>query len=524
MIKKNWHFVVFAAFVFIVIALKWSFFGELTFSKLHWWNAQVLNYATAWYNEGFFFLKGALYDQAATVEFSDKASRVTNTQVFPLLVFPVFIVSKLFFTAPNPWMLSLFSTLLHLIFAFFSGSIAEKLMSDFKDFYRRVAFVCAAASALFIDVLFNMFTASYWTDHLCIVFILIAIWAEFKVSPKKKDIGWVFVQQICLILAALSDHYGLVFLILSLVYSLVKKEIWKVKALKSSLLIAGLCFLSYYHYSSSLLEVYSSAFLGLGYTTLNTKSFQEIISAIFISHLGFYALLFLLAFGVSEYLHRKKIVDLKFLIYFFLSPIVFSLLFADKAAQISFSSFKFFAPICVFFFGVGPALLLNYATSLKLKQKFLKNALYGLVLVVFCLPFYGLMKNYSLYLAQNNIKNEEYQILNWIKEHSNPENVIMSNFYKLNYYPPQGNYLIKKPVWQFGSFQGFDGWRKIFADTLDYPLLWLEKPKVNSEQCKPIYYNLGAKKVSEFQGIEAFLFPNLRAFVDMSLNNQGLCL
>jgi hypothetical protein len=131
---------------------------------------------------------------------------------------------------------------------------------------------------------------------------------------------------------------------------------------------------------------------------------------------------------------------------------------------------------------------------------------------------------YKNLLTKNSYNLQEWSRLQWIKSISEPEEVLFSNEYAINYFPAQGPYLLRKSVWTFGGEIGLNAWTKIFRDAVDYPLLWIEKKVPATEACAALYLKEGAVEKASSAEARAFLFPSVKKFSEIKDPNFEKCL
>lgn len=522
--QKNWHLWVFAFLVIVACALRYPFWGVLSYSQLQGWSAQSLNFAANWVDEGYFFLKGMLYHQAASIEFLDPASRVAYYTPSSFFVLPVYWLSKLSGFPPHICVVNFFSLVLQLFLAYGVGALSYTLLEDFKEKHRKIAFLGSAIFILFAPKIFISYTLSYWSDLLVLPFIVYTIFIELLLKKRQKNYQLSTYQQILIFLACLSDIYGFVFSLTLLGYHSFKKDWKRVGAVAIPLVFA--LSITIFHISKMgqwsfvRTHVFGEFGMRFGYE----MSLGSILSGIFVKHLGILAFVFLLSFGIAEYLQRKKMLASKFLLLFFLSPILYTLLMAAKSMNNELSALKYYIPAAVFFFGVLPALFFSYADGLAKKKAEEKYLFKGLSCVPAVLVIVLLAMNYPSYLESKKFYETEAKQVNWLRSITQPEQILFSNYLLLNFSPPQSAFLLRKPIWKFNDSENLQRWKSIFRDVADYPLLWLDKVGAKGESCAKIYKEFGGQSISSHEGIDAFLFPSVEKFVSIPEKKLNECI
>lgn len=522
MADRNWHLWVFLFFILASTVLKYPFWGVLSYGEHHWWSANALNFASNWWDEGYLALKGALYTQAASVEFALPESRSTYPMLSSFFVLPIFWISKTLGLFPAIWMLNALSFILHGIFAYLTGALSYLLLGTYKEKYRRLAFLITAFSVLFSYKLLYLYSAVYWSDQLVMPIVAGILYCELLL--KEKSTRLLVCQQVLIFLACLADTYGVIFSLLLFSYHIFSRD--KKRSLQVFYPTALAIVLSVFYVSRlGPWELIKGQVLSeFGMRLEKDMTVADLFSGIFFKHLGFYILGFLLSLGFAEYLQRKKMLTSKMLILLFLPPVLYSLICANKSYKIEFSVIKFYLPIYVCLFGLLPAILYSYSDSLAKKKKNEKWLIKFFVVFPALLTIFLLSINYNLLLKNNTKDMDLVNRLQWIKSVSQPEQVIFSNNLTVNFFPPQGNYYLRKPVWRFGGSVGLLTWQRIFYDAVDYPLLWLEKNTKNSPECVELYLRNGAKEVSQYEDLRAFLFKSVKAFGAIPKDRLEKCL
>jgi len=522
--KRDWHLWGFFLLLIISVLLKYPLWGVLSYGEHHWWSAHSLNFATNWVDEGYFYLKGMLYTQAASVEFSDAASRSVDHMTSSFFVLPLFWLSKLSGLVPSVWMVNLVSCVLHAVLAYLSGLLAYWILGDFKEKHRRIAFVATAFAVLFSYKVFYLYSVVYWSDHLVLPVIAGIICLEFLIHPKDKSYNLLTYQQMLILGACLVDPYGFIFSLVLFSYFVFHRD------LKRSLQVIypiGLALVITAFYVSNLgpWALIKDQVLGeIGMRLTKDTTVGDLFAGIFLRHLGFYALGFLLSFGLAEYLQRKKFLSSKMMLLFFAPPIIYAFVYANKSLSIEFSALKFYFPVLIFLFGILPACIISYADTLAKKKKNEKSVAYVLATLPALLTLVLLGFHYRGFLTENQRDMEQVRRLQWIRSLSQPEQVIFSNEITVNFLPPQGNFYLRKPIWRFGGRVGLTTWQRIFNDAVDYPLLWLEVESKNTPHCSRSYLAHGAQKLGAYENIQAYLFSSVKSFGTLSAQDLELCL
>ncbi len=500
--------------------------GVISYDKNHWVSSSALNYASSWYEDGFFRLKGLLYDQAGSVEFSEPESRALQISVTPLFVLPLFVMAKLTGVPPNPWMLNLWNFILHGLAAYFIALLAYRIKPDLKENYRRIAFVSASFCCLFSYQLLYFFSGVYWTDQFLLPVIAAILLCELDLeTPQKTQQSLPFkvlpVQQLLILLAVLCDGYGLLFALLMLIYFAAQKNFSRALAVFYPLALGCVGLVGYFSLIGKWTLIQNYFVAGLGMSGAGSGAMA---ASFFTEHLHVYALFFLIAFAVAERLQSQKKMSFKLLMFFFAAPLVYTFLFANLSSRYEFSVLKFYIPILVFCFALLPAELLAYADGLIKRKKPEKKLFLAAVALPALFSILLLGVNYEKLRKQNSTNMSEVETLKWVRSIAQPEQVIFSNELYYNYEPPQGHYILRKNIWIFGRRLDLETWRNVFRDAGDYPLLWIEKKAPLSTECAAIYLSEGAKEFSTYQDLTAYLFPSVKNFVAIKNPKFEQCL
>ncbi len=524
MAKRDWHLWGFFLLFIISILLKFPLWGILSYGEHHWWSAHSLNFATNWIDEGYFYLRGMLYTQAASVEFAEAASRSVEHLTTSVFVLPIFWIAKILGMQPSMWMVNFLDCVLHAVLAYLSATLAYWILIDFKEKHRRIAFLATAFAVLFSYKVFYLYSVVYWSDHLVLPLIAGILYLEFLIHPKDKSYKLLTYQQLLILAACLVDSYGFIFSLVLFSYFVFHRD------LKRSLQViypVGLALVLTVFYVAGLgpwALVKGQVLSEIGLRLTKETGVGDLFAGVFLKHLGFYALGFLLSFGLAEYLQRKKILSSKMMLLFFAPPVIYAFVYANKSLSVEFSALKFYFPILIFFFGILPACIVSYVDALPKKKKNEKSLGFALAALPVVLTLVLLAVNYSGFLIENKKDMERVRLLQWIRSLSQPEQVIFSNELTVNFLPPQGTYFLRKPVWRFGGRVGVTTWQRIFHDAVDYPLLWLEVESKNTPHCIQSYLAKGAQKLGGYENIQAFLFGSVKTFASLSNQDLELCL
>lgn len=524
MAKRDWHLWGFLLLLVFSALLKYPFWGVLSYGEHHWWSAYAINFAANWVDEGYLSLKGLTYLQAASSEFLEPASRALHHLTSTFFVLPIFWIAKVTGSFPSIWMVNLLGFVLHAALAYLSAALAYSVLSDFKEKYRRIAFLSTAISVLFTYKIFYLYSVVYWADHIVLIFIAGILYCEFLIHPKNKVYTLHTYQQILILCACLLDHYGFVFSLVLFSYFVYQRDLKRSLQTLYPIALASVI-TAFYLSNLGSWDFVKAHLLGeIGLRLGKNMTIGDLFAGVFTKHLGFYAFGFLLAFGFAEYLQRKKILTSKLMFLFFAPPVIYAFLYANKSLSIEFSALKFYFPTLIFIGGVFPACLLSYIQALPKKKKIEKRVGYAIAAFPVALTLALLGAHYNKLLKENLKDIEEVRRLQWIKSVSKPEQVIFSNDIMLSYLPPQGTYYLRKPIWRFAGRVGLTTWQRIFNDSLDYPLLWLEVDSENTAKCIPYYLAAGAQKVGSYKNIQAFLFLSVKSFSKIPASQLELCI
>ncbi|MEZ4815591.1 MAG: hypothetical protein R3A80_10360 [Bdellovibrionota bacterium] len=524
MAKYKWHLWGFCFLVILSVVLRYPLWNKLNYADLHWWSADVLNFSGSWFEEGYSYLRGVLYNQPATVEFADTLGRSAFYTFNFAFILPVFWISKLMNEFPNIQMINGFSFLLHVSFAYLAGMLAYNFIKDSKENLRRMAFLMTAFATLFCTQVFLFYSVTYWSDLLVMPLICGIFLIDQYIHVKDKSLKLLYWQQLIVFLACLADPYGIIFSCTLAAYYLVKKDFKRSAYLGVPILIALMIDVNYVSKIGNWALIKGQVLSELGVTLTPDLTLGSFFSGIFVKHLGFYALGFLLSFGIAEALHRRKLFLSKNLILLFVPPILYAFVFANKSLSSSFSALKFYLPVFVCFFGILPAFLFLQSSEMPKKKKREKTLFASLSFLPVVLVATVFAFSYPQLLSENVKDLDMVKRLQWIREITRPEQVIFSNQIALNYYPPQGMYYLRKPIWRFGGATGLKTWKFVFKEAVDYPLLWLEKKSVNSADCIRLYRENAAQDVASYEDIDAYLFPSVSAFLSIPADKIEKCL
>jgi hypothetical protein len=515
--EKDWHLWGFFGLLLLSLAVRYPLLGTLNFGHYHEMSASVLNYAGNWFDEGYSQLHGMLYNQPRASEFGEINSRDVYRTQYSLFVLPVYFIAKLSSHFPEPWMINLWNFILHGFTALLVGLLAYGFTYELKEKYRRWAFLSASFCCLFSSQLLYFFSAVYWSDQFALPLIAAVLLLEQRIDAAPKQLKLVSIQQVLIGLAVLSSWYGLVFGIFLLGYNLVRKNWVRVVHVATGVGLACLIIGSYFYRVRAwgLMKIYildALSFTGND----GDKTKGQMLNYIFVDHLGLFSLLFVFAFFIAYQMQEKKRFPFKYIVMFFIAPLVFTYFFLQGTYTDEFTVLKFYIPILVFFAGVFPVQIWAGAK----KNNLFKAAAFAPAAITVAFLAY----NYNSLLMKNNFGRSEMERLQWIKRISQPEQVLFSNEIYINIVPSQGPYVLRKNIWTFNDVQGLTIWKNIFRDSNDYPMLWLEKRNANTDACIPFYKKLGATEVSKYEDIQAFLFSSIRVFAESKDPQLAKCL